>query len=135
MPSTPGGRSRHPPALKPRRSGGSWPPRERVGRERLQRRAPRRDSRSGSPSLPPGIVRRHPTLCVVFPFPDRPLQRRPPITIGLFEEVAVRFPNGSRAPLACLLAGLFACAAVPQTARAETSVGVHIGPSGFEFGF
>jgi len=47
----------------------------------------------------------------------------------------VRFSNGSRAPLACLLAGLVACAAVPQSARAETSVGVHIGSSGFEFGF
>ena len=47
----------------------------------------------------------------------------------------MRFSNGSRAPFACLLAGLVACAAVPQSARAETSVGVHVGSSGFEFGF
>ena len=47
----------------------------------------------------------------------------------------MRFSNGSLVSRACAFAALVGVVVVPLSARAETSVGVRVGTSGFEFGF
>lgn len=47
----------------------------------------------------------------------------------------MRFSNGPKASVLGLVVGLAALALVPHSARGETSVGVRVGTSGFEFGF